>query len=734
MRTPRRAKGSAPQQRVSVSKSYPAPLGGWNDRDALAAMKPTDAIVLENWFPKTSYLEIRGGSADHKTGMTLNVSTLAAYNSPSGTNKLFGSTATAVYDVSSAGAIVDNYMLSPGASGDYASTPDSVVASVTGDIDIRVKVALDDWTPAAISTLLAKSTATADQRSYALSVKTDGTLQLQTSPTGTAAALVTSASTVAPTVANGAALWVRVTLDVDDGAGGNVVKFYTSSDGTTWTQLGTTVTNAGTTSIYDSTTAVEIGSRDAGTTQVSAGKFYVAQVYSGAVKKLEFAAADAPAGVTSIIGFATGEVWTINGAATLVGSSVASRTNGKHQCLNFGDGTNNYLMMFNGVDSPLYYNGSAWLAVTVASSPALTGLDPKKIISAFDFKGRLMVIEKDSLSFWYLAAGAAGGALTRFQLDGEAKKGGYLVAGATWTFDGGSGIDDAAVFVTSEGEVIVYKGTNPGSATTWAKVGSYTLGKPIGRRCLINYASDLILLCQDGAFPLSAALQSATVDDRVSLSDKISNSFNVSALTLSGVFGWEATLYSTQSALIFNIPKAEGGVHEQYVMNTITKSWCKFVGWNAECFAVFNNELYYGAVGKVVKAWTGVSDNGADIVTYGKMAFSHFGRPASQKRINMYRPTLAVNGSIDFLTDVDVDFQDTTINGTATYTVINGAKWDTGQWDTSYWAAGVEVVRNWTSPQTIPGIYIAGKIKIWTNQLTVQWMSNEYVFEEGGVL
>jgi hypothetical protein len=709
-------------------------MGGWNDRDALAAMKPTDAIVLENWFPKTSYLEIRGGSVDHKTGMTTNVSTLAAYNSPSGTNKLFGSTASAVYDVSSAGAIVDNYMLSAGASGDYASTPDSVAASVTGDIDIRVKVALDDWTPAAISVLLAKSTAAADQRSYALSVTTAGLLQIQTSPDGTAAALVTSASTVAPTIANGAALWVRATLDVDNGAAGNTATFYTSTDGATWTQLGAAVVNAGTTSIYNSTVVVEIGSRDAGTTQVAAGKFYVAQVYSGAVKKLEFAAADAPAGATSIIGFATGEVWTLQGTTSLVGSTVASRTNGKHQCLNFGDGTYNYLMMFNGVDSPLYYNGTDWLAVTAASSPALTGLDPKTIISAFDFKGRLIFIPKDSLSFWYLAAGAAGGALTKFSLDGEAKKGGYLMAAASWTFDGGAGIDDAAVFVTSEGEVIVYKGTNPGSATTWAKVGSYTLGKPIGRRCLVQYASDLILICQDGAFPLSASLQSATVDDRVSLSDKISNSFNSSALTLSGVFGWEATLYSAQSALIFNIPKAEGGAHDQYVMNTITKSWCKFTGWDAECFAVFNNELYYGAVGKVVKAWTGVSDNSADIVAYGKTAFTHFNRPSSQKRLNMFRPTLAVNGSINFLTDIDVDFQDTTINGTATYTVTNGAKWDTGMWDLSYWAAGVEVVRNWTSPTVDTGIYISGKIKIWTNQLTIQWMSNEYVFEEGGAL
>ena len=35
--------------------------------------------------------------------------------------------------------------------------------------------------------------------------------------------------------------------------------------------------------------------------------------------------------------------------------------------------------------------------------------------------------------------------------------------------------------------------------------------------------------------------------------------------------------------------------HEQYVMNTITKAWCRFTEWSAEDFAVFNGELYFCA-------------------------------------------------------------------------------------------------------------------------------------------
>src|SRR6185436_9262950 len=111
----------------------------------------------------------------------------------------------------------------------------------------------------------------------------------------------------------------------------------------------------------------------------------------------------------------------------------------------------------------------------------------EQFIAVNVFKGRLFFIPKASLSFWYLPAGAAGGALAEFDLSGEAVKGGYLMAMATWTRDGGSGVDDFAVFITSEGEAIVYQGTNPNSSTTWAKVGSYTIGKPLGRRCMMQY-------------------------------------------------------------------------------------------------------------------------------------------------------------------------------------------------------------------------------------------------------
>ena len=170
-----------------------------------------------------------------------------------------------------------NYLYLPGVASNYASTPDSAALDVTGDIDLRVKVAMDDWTPSAVNYLVGKYNTS--NISYSLRLDAAGTLALVYSTNGTATTVRTS--TVATGITDGATKWIRVTMDVDNGASGNDVKFWTSDDGLTWTQLGSTVTNAGVTSIYAGTAILEIGSIFAGTAGPARGKFFRAQVLNG---------------------------------------------------------------------------------------------------------------------------------------------------------------------------------------------------------------------------------------------------------------------------------------------------------------------------------------------------------------------------------------------------------------------------------------------------------------------
>jgi hypothetical protein len=171
----------------------------------------------------------------------------------------------------------ENYVYLPGVAGNYLSVPDEAALDITGDIDIRVQVAMDDWTPGAINVLLAKRAVS--NFSYSLHVATTtGLLSLSWTTDGSTILLVNS--TVAPTVVDGAALWVRVTFDVNNGASGYDVKFFTSADGITWTQLGTTITGAGATSIFSGSSILEVGGRNLGQNPAT-GKFYRAQIFNG---------------------------------------------------------------------------------------------------------------------------------------------------------------------------------------------------------------------------------------------------------------------------------------------------------------------------------------------------------------------------------------------------------------------------------------------------------------------
>lgn len=194
-----------------------------------------------------------------------------------GSRGFIESTGKLVSLVGNAAQIVDGtaYGFMPGVNGAYWSAPDSAALSITGDIDIRARISLNDWTPSAEQVLVGKWLATGNQRSYSLRLTTGGTFYVTTSNDGTA--VVTTTANAANALTNGQTYWIRATLDVDDGAGNRVANFYFAPDSetepTVWTSIGTTVTVAGTTSIFDGTAALEIGSFNGGSSP-AAGRLY----------------------------------------------------------------------------------------------------------------------------------------------------------------------------------------------------------------------------------------------------------------------------------------------------------------------------------------------------------------------------------------------------------------------------------------------------------------------------
>lgn len=363
-----------------------------------------------------------------------------------------------------------------------------------------------------------------------------------------------------------------------------------------------------------------------------------------------------------------------------------------------------FLFMVNGSDPPIHYNGTTWTA------PSITGITASDAVAGITHKKRIWFVMNNSTKGAYLATEAVAGAATEFQFGSLFTRGGYLLALATWTRDGGSGADDYLVAVSSRGQVAVYGGTDPASANTWELVGVFDIPTPIGRRCFARFGADVLLITVQGVFPLSKLL---AVDQSqaklVAVTDRISQAFNIQAVSYQSLFGWEACVYPRGTRLIINIPTAESSTAVQYVMNTLTGAWCEYDSHNAVCWTIYNDDVFFGgADGAVYQADTGSTDLAEPITATGQSAYSALGS-ATLKRFCMVKSLIVASGGNRPSLGLSVDFVETQQMSTVTAVGADGvALWDQAEWDTDVWSGGETQYNDWA---TLPALGTFGSIK-----------------------
>ena len=414
-------------------------------------------------------------------------------------------------------------------------------------------------------------------------------------------------------------------------------------------------------------------------------------------------------------------------AAAAATSIATGKTNARWQTTMFGNAAGNFLYMVNGADAPIYYDGSSF------TTPTLSSVTATDIIGVITHQRRLFFVFNNSLTFGYLPVVSIAGTVSTFDIGGLCKKGGYIMALGSWTRDGGSGPDDVFVAITSEGEAVLYSGNDPSSSTAWSYVGTFSIGKPIGRRCVEKVGAELIVTTQDGAIPLSIFLPIDQVGARgKALSDSIQNDFLTASRSYGSNFGWQSIHYPQGSYALFNVP-ITGTTAIQYVVNTQTGAWCKFSNMNASSWALYNGDLYFGGQGGIVyKADTGTNDNGADINWKIKPAFNYFGSRGVNKLFSMCRPHFTSNGSPNFAIDLNVDFSNKIPTSIPTASPLTGALWDTALWDTDVWSDTTEIA-DWLTVTGF-GDCASPVIRGGNQGLTISMSAYDMIYQQGNVL
>jgi hypothetical protein len=665
------------KQNTATTTSVPAPIGGWNARDSLANMSPTDAVQLVNWYPTPTDVTMRRGytvtsilttSTGVKTISSITrvedvatLTTATAHGLTTGAYVYISGTTPAeysgVFKITVMSTTVFTYVMNAVPTGNA-----TVVGTYLNQDDTPVNTLMNYTKTVSYNLFGAAGTDIWDtQPNPAVKVFTGITSdKLQSvNLTNTAGHYLIACNGVDPTMIYDGTSW-----------------FYVATTSTA--QTINTITRGGTGNLTATvTTAAPHGLVDnnrvtiSGATESNYNGTYVIDVTGAST--FTYTMATAPAANATVVG-----------SYTVIG---------------------------------------------------ITGVDSKNFINVNLFKNRLYFTEKDTLTCWYLDVDAIAGPATPLYFGGIARNSGYLQAMGTWTLDAGQGADDYAVFVTSMGEVIVYNGTDPDNADTWALKGVWQLGQTFSRRCFFKWSGDLLLLTQDGLVPLSSALQSSRLDPRVNLTDKIYFAVSQAATLYFANFGWQINYFASENMLILNIPISNGT--EQYVMHTITKSWGRFTGIEGHCWEVSGDaDMHFGGNGYVATFYTSNSDDQTNITAAAQQAYSYFDSPGQLKRFTMVRPILQSSGGIpNVYCGLSTDF-DTQINlGQVSFNPSsqNDGVWNLSKWDNANWVGGLTTTKVW---QGVTGIGFTGSINlnVAARNIELHWASTDYIMERGGVI
>lgn len=372
--------------------------------------------------------------------------------------------------------------------------------------------------------------------------------------------------------------------------------------------------------------------------------------------------------------------------------------------------------------------------LTPTAGFVITGVNPATFIHVTIFKARLWFTAINSLAAWYLPVLSIGGAAQPQDVSNLCSHGGYLVQLEDWTLDAGYGMDDYLVMASSRGDIIVYRGTDPASSTTWFLVGVFYVGSPVGRRCMAQFAGDLLLISQDGLAPLSKSMMSSRVNMQQTLSYKIQHIISTYITTYGGNVGWQTIIFPKENMLLLNVPISQTQSY-QLVMNTISGAWSRFLNWNAVTFVLFNDFLYYGSAdGKVVKAWDTQTDIGVAIPFEAQQSFNYFGSAAQLKKINMVRATISTDGSPGIFMGVNAAFDTSAPTGIPTFTPTVSSMWDTAKWDTALWGGGLSIKNDWQTPLAPMSYAFSAHLIGSTQGSQLRWSSTDYLLSDGGVV
>ena len=361
---------------------------------------------------------------------------------------------------------------------------------------------------------------------------------------------------------------------------------------------------------------------------------------------------------------------------------LSGLTSGDFSTAMFSTAGGSFLFAANGTDALRMYNGLNW------SVPTITGAPLNKLAHVWSYGSRLFFVERDSMVVHFLPVDSIGGAASQVSLMGVFGLGGSVMFGATWSMDAGDGLDDKCVIVSTEGEVAVYEGTNPASASDWSLAGLYQITRPLGRNAVMRAGGDLLIATETGLVPLSQVVQKDPAAlSMAAVSANIAPLWSEYASTYDAP--WQIVKWPEKGIMLVAL---SSGVADDVTLccNLQTGSWSRWTNIGIRAVDRFDGHVFAGGNDGIVRRLeTSGTDTGAIYTAVFVGAHEGLGAPGVQKTAYqaraLFRASHAINPQITAQTDYRIEVSPPP--AAARYTIPG--VWDESIWDEALWDSGI---------------------------------------------
>jgi len=359
---------------------------------------------------------------------------------------------------------------------------------------------------------------------------------------------------------------------------------------------------------------------------------------------------------------------------------------------------------------------------STAHTTAITGVETKALSQVWVWKQRAFFVEGGTQSIWYLPVDSIGGAASEINLGSIFNLGGNVLFGANWSLDSGEGLDDKLVVVTDQGEVAVYGGTDPASASTFTLDGVYRTGDPVDKHGFFSVGGELMIVTRDGIVAMSQLIardRASTL--RSAMSAPIEDVWQtvMSSTNASAAFPPVVAYWPTKGRLYVASPVEFESKAASFVANTRTGAWARYVGWDIRSAIIVDDLLYFGADGGVVyQGETSGADDGSAYTGVYIPKFSDCGTPHI-KVANHVAIVSRTAAGMTFAAKVLRDFQTAEIVAPQPIAAAGTSSvWGTAVWGAFIWGQELPEVGStkWKSVGA-NGHYLSPAIAITANQV-----------------